>query len=66
MVSAAWTAGTYQGAVPRGISAVPNGNIRDVSGRCLSAISPVSKRTITHFTKMIDKLSKPLKLLAIE
>lgn len=36
-------------AVPMGISAVPNGNIRDVSGRCLSAISPVSKRAITHF-----------------
>ena len=37
-----------RGTVPTGISAVPNGNIRDVSGRCVSAISPVSKRTITQ------------------
>lgn len=42
------TAGTYQRAVPKGISAVPNGNILDVSGRCSGAISPVSKRAITH------------------
>ena len=29
--------------------AVPNGNILDAGGRCLSAILPVSKRVITHF-----------------
>lgn len=29
--------------------AVPNGNIPDASGRCLSAILQVSKRAITHF-----------------
>ena len=43
------TAGTYQRAVPKGISAVPNGNILDVSGRCPGSISPVSKRAITQF-----------------
>ena len=40
-----------------GISAVPNGNILDVSGRCLSAISPVSKRTITQLLKLENPLS---------
>lgn len=42
------TAGTYQEAVPKRISAVPNDNILDVSGRRRRAISLVSKRAITQ------------------
>lgn len=48
LVSAAWTAVTYQGTMPIGISAVPNNSTLDVSGWCLSAISLASKRAISH------------------
>lgn len=48
LVSDTWTAGTHQGGGADGDIAVPNGNNLDVSGRCLSAISPMSKRAIIH------------------